>query len=79
MVTHPALAEHTTAYLGRETGLLISDLKLAETTYVLSFFCEIARLVISEAMRALIVMDASLLLHLLVNLESHNSRNAVLR
>lgn len=64
----PDLAARATAYLRKETGLLVADLVVAETIYVLESFYEVARPEISEAMRALIMMesvsvvDASLLL-----------------
>ncbi len=64
----PKMAARATAYLQRESELLVADLIIAETIYVLESFYEVARPEICEAMRALIVMksvsvvDAPLLL-----------------
>lgn len=54
----PDLAARATAYLRKETGLLVADLVFAETIYVLESFYEVARPKISEAMRALIMMES---------------------
>ena len=54
----PKMAARATAYLQRESELLVADLIVAETIYVLESFYEIARPEISEAMRALIVMES---------------------
>ena len=54
----PKLAARATAYLQRESELLVADLIVAETIYVLESFYEVARPEISEAMRALIVMES---------------------
>jgi predicted nucleic acid-binding protein len=54
----PDLAARATAYLRKETGLLVADLIFAETIYVLESFYEVARPEISEAMRALIMMES---------------------
>jgi len=59
LVAHPPdLAARATAYLRKETGLLVADLIVAETIYVLESFYEVARPEISEAMRALIMMES---------------------
>jgi predicted nucleic-acid-binding protein len=54
----PRLAARATAYLQRESDLLVADLIVAETIYVLESFYEVSRPEISEAMRALIVMES---------------------
>jgi predicted nucleic-acid-binding protein len=54
----PDMAARATAYLRKETGLLVADLIVAETVYVLESFYEVARPKISEAMRALITMES---------------------
>jgi predicted nucleic-acid-binding protein len=54
----PKLAARATAYLQRESELLVADLIVAETIYVLESFYEVSRPEICEAMRALIVMDS---------------------
>jgi predicted nucleic-acid-binding protein len=54
----PKLAARATAYLQRESELLVADLIVAETIYVLESFYEVARPEISEAMRALVVMES---------------------
>lgn len=54
----PKMAAQATAYLRKETELLVADLIVAETIYVLESFYEIARPEIGEAMRALIVMES---------------------
>jgi predicted nucleic-acid-binding protein len=54
----PDMAARATAYLRKETGLLVADLIVAETVYVLESFYEVARPEISEAMRALITMES---------------------
>ena len=54
----PLLAARATAYLQRESELLVADLIVAETIYVLESFYEVARPEISEAMRALVVMES---------------------
>ena len=54
----PKLAARATAYLQRESEFLVADLIVAETIYVLESFYEVARPEISEAMRALIVMES---------------------
>lgn len=54
----PKMAARATAYLQRESQLLVADLIVAETIYVLESFYEVSRPEISEAMRALIVMES---------------------
>lgn len=54
----PKMAARATAYLQRESELLVADLIVAETIYVLESFYEVTRPEISEAMRALIVMES---------------------
>ena len=54
----PKMAARATAYFQRESELLVADLIVAETIYVLESFYEVARPEISEAMRALIVMES---------------------
>lgn len=54
----PRMAARSTAYLQRESELLVADLIVAETIYVLESFYEVTRPEISEAMRALIVMES---------------------
>jgi predicted nucleic acid-binding protein len=54
----PKLAARATAYLQRESELLVADLIVAETIYVLESLYEVARPEISEAMRALVVMES---------------------
>ena len=54
----PKLAARATAYLQRESELLVADLIVAEVICVLESFYEVARPEISEAMRALIVMES---------------------
>lgn len=52
------MAARATAYLQRESELLVAHLIVAETIYVLESFYEVTRPAISEAMRALIVMES---------------------
>lgn len=54
----PKMAARASAYLRRESEPLVADLIVAETIYVLESFYEVARPEISEAMRALIVMES---------------------
>jgi predicted nucleic-acid-binding protein len=54
----PKMAARATTYLQRESELLVADLIVAETIYVLESFYEVARPEISEAIRALIVMES---------------------
>lgn len=64
----PAMAERATRFLANEVGLLLADLIVAETIYVLESFYEAPRDQIAEAVRSLIAfasiscVDPSLLL-----------------
>ena len=64
----PAMAARATAYLEAETELLVADLVIAETIYVLESFYEVDRQAIATSMRSLlalnavVVVDAALLL-----------------
>ena len=64
----PAMAARATAYLGAENELLVADLVVAETIYVLESFYEVDRQIIATSMRSLlalnsvVVVDAPLLL-----------------
>ena len=63
----PAQARLATRYLDRAEQLLLPDLILAEVTYVLESFYEVARIEVAEALRAILafrairVVDAPLL------------------
>jgi len=67
----PAMAERATAYLANESELLLTDLVVAETVYVLESFYEAPREQVAEAMRSLvglssiITVDPALLLRAL--------------
>ena len=67
----PAMAERATAYLENESELLLTDLVVAETVYVLESFYEAPREQVAEAMRSLvglssvITVDPALLLRAL--------------
>ena len=50
----PDMAAQATAYLGSSSELLLTDLVVAETMYVLESFYKAPREVIAEAMRSLI-------------------------
>ena len=54
----PKLATRATDYLRGESDLLVADLIVAETIYVLESFYEVSRPEISESIRALIVMES---------------------
>ncbi len=54
----PKLATRATDYLRGASDLLVADLIVAETIYVLESFYEVSRPEISESMRALIVMES---------------------
>jgi predicted nucleic acid-binding protein len=54
----PQLADRATAYLRRETDLLLGDLVVAETIYVLESYYEVERRQIAEAMRSLLALDS---------------------
>ena len=62
----PEMAARATAFLERETELLLSDMVAAETVYVLESFYEVPRDQAAEAIRSLvesvICVDPSLLL-----------------
>jgi predicted nucleic acid-binding protein len=64
----PAMARRATAYLAVETELLLTDLVVAETVYVLESFYETPRIQVAEAIRSLVALasvvtvDAALLL-----------------
>ena len=64
----PDMAARATAYLGSESELLVTDLVIAETVYVLESFYEVSRQRIATSMRSLltlnsvVVVDAALLL-----------------
>lgn len=64
----PELATRATAYLRSEPELLLADLVVAETIYVLESFYEAPRTQVAEAirsllaMRSIVVVDADLLL-----------------
>ena len=65
------MAERATAYLANESELLLTDLVVAETVYVLESFYEAPREQVAEAMRSLvglssvITVDPALLLRAL--------------
>lgn len=67
----PAMAARATAYLENESQLLLTDLIVAETVYVLESFYEVPRTQIAEAMRSLVgfasvvTIDPALLLRTL--------------
>ena len=54
----PDLAERATAYLGTEPELLLTDLVVAETVYVLESFYAAPRDQVSEAVRSLVAFDS---------------------
>ena len=62
------MAARATAYLGSATELLVADLVIAETVYVLESFYEVRRQSIATSMRSLlalnsvVVVDAPILL-----------------
>jgi predicted nucleic-acid-binding protein len=64
----PAMATRATTYLARASELLVADLVVAETVYVLESFYEVDRQAIAKSMRSLlalssvVVVDAALLL-----------------
>jgi predicted nucleic-acid-binding protein len=72
----PAMAARATAYLAVETDLLLTDLVVAETVYVLESFYETPRAQVAEAIRSLVAfasvvtVDAPLLLRALEVYES---------
>lgn len=56
----PALAARATAYLGTKPELLLTDLVIAETVYVLESFYQAPRGQIAEAVRSLVTFDSIL-------------------
>jgi predicted nucleic acid-binding protein len=54
----PAMAQRATRYLGTERRLLLVDLIVAETVYVLESFYESPRSQVAEAIRSLIAFDS---------------------
>lgn len=54
----PDLAERATAYLGTEPELLLTDLAVAETVYVLESFYAAPRDQVGEAVRSLVAFDS---------------------
>jgi predicted nucleic acid-binding protein len=54
----PAMAARATAYLEAETELLLTDLVVAETVYVLESFYEAPRERVAESVRSLIAMES---------------------
>jgi predicted nucleic acid-binding protein len=56
----PELAARATAYLGTEPELLLTDLVVAETVYVLESFYEAPRDQVAEAVRSLVTFDSIL-------------------
>lgn len=56
----PDMAARATAYLGTERELLLTDLVVAETVYVLESFYETPRDQIAQAVRSLVAFDSIL-------------------
>ena len=54
----PDLADRATRYLATERDLLLTDLVVAETVYVLESFYEAPRSQVAEAVRSLIAFDS---------------------
>lgn len=54
----PDMAGHATRFLATERDLLVTDLIVAETVYVLESFYKAPRPQVAEAMRSLIAFDA---------------------
>ena len=54
----PAMATRATAYLSAESELLVTDLVVAETVYVLESFYEASREVVAASMRSLLALDS---------------------
>lgn len=54
----PDMAQRATRYLATERGLLLADLVVAETVYVLESFYEAPRGQVAEAIRSLIAFDS---------------------
>lgn len=53
----PEMAARATAYLRSESGLLLTDLVVAETVYVLESFYEATRDQVAHSMRSLLSFD----------------------
>ena len=58
----PGMAARATAYLAEEPELLVADLIVAETVYVLESFYEAPRPQIAAAIRSLLAMDSVVVL-----------------
>lgn len=56
----PNMAARATAYLGTERELLLTDLVVAETVYVLESFYETPRDQVAQAVRSLVAFDSIL-------------------
>jgi predicted nucleic-acid-binding protein len=54
----PKMAARATSYLATERELLLTDLVVAETVYVLESFYEAPRAQIAQAIRSLVVFDS---------------------
>jgi predicted nucleic acid-binding protein len=54
----PAMAARATAYLASADELLLADLIVAESVYVLGSYYEVPRQQVAEAMRSLIALDS---------------------
>lgn len=54
----PSMAARATAYLAMADELLLADLIVAETVYVLESYYDVPRPQVAEAMRSLIAFDA---------------------
>lgn len=54
----PAMAERATPFLASEPDLLLTDLVLAETVYVLESFYEAPRNQVAEAIRSMIAFES---------------------
>lgn len=54
----PDMAQRATSYLASERDLLLADVVVAETVYVLASFYEAPRNQVAEAVRSLIAFDA---------------------
>ena len=54
----PEMAARATAYLKVEIDLLVADLVVAETVYVLQSFYEAPRVQVAQAIRSLLALDS---------------------
>jgi predicted nucleic-acid-binding protein len=54
----PAMARRATRYLASESELLVADLIVAETVYVLESFYEAPRPQVAEAIRSLLALES---------------------